>query len=65
MPSPDCDTAELRNECFVLFMLSRFSKQEQTLYPGKPNNGEFLDVNVTFETEVAHFQDGIASEKRP
>ena len=41
VPSPDCNTAELRNECFSLFMLSSFSKQEQTLYLGEPNNGKF------------------------
>ena len=43
----------------------RFSKQEQTLYPGKPNNGHFSDVNCDFEIEVANFENDIASEKRP
>ena len=43
----------------------RFSKQEQTLYLGKPNNGTFSvsHVNVTFETEVANFENDIASER--
>ena len=36
VPSPDCNTAKLRNDCFSLCMVSSFSKQEQTLYPGKP-----------------------------
>ena len=26
VPSPDCNTSELRNECFSLFMLSSFYK---------------------------------------
>ena len=44
----------------------RVSKQEQTLYPGEPNNGNLRYVSiVTFETEVANFENDIASEKRP
>ena len=47
--SPDCNAAKLRNECFSLFTLASlyqggdlpgFTKQEQTLCPGKPNNGK-------------------------
>ena len=43
----------------------RFSKHEQTLYPGEPNKGICGTSIVTFETEVANFENGIASEKRP
>ena len=64
VPSPDCNTAELNASLYSCCL--RFSKQEQTLYPGKPNNGKnFGDVNVTFEIEVANFENDIASEKRP
>ena len=34
MPSPDCNTAELRNECFCLFMLSSFFKARADTLPG-------------------------------
>ena len=50
--SPDCNTAKFRNKCFSLFTQAvvclRFSKQEQTLYPGEPNNGKFRYVNCDF-----------------
>ena len=42
----------------------RFTKQEQTLYLGEPNNGHFGTSTVTFETEVANFENDIASEKQ-
>ena len=43
----------------------RFTKQEQTLYPGEPNKGNSCTSIVTFETEVANFENDIASEKWP
>ena len=43
----------------------RFTKQEQTLYPGEPAMEIFGTSIVTFETEVANFENDIASEKRP
>ena len=42
-----------------------FLKQEQALYPGEPNNGNSRTSIVTFETEVANFENEFASEKRP
>ena len=61
VPSPDCNTAEfIRNECLTLYSCClRFSKQEQTLYQGKPNMGKFSvrqKIIVTFETEVANLK---------
>ena len=43
----------------------RFTKQEQTLYPGEPAMEIFGTSIVTLETEVANFENDIASEKRP
>ena len=44
----------------------RFTKQEQTLYPGKPNNGKYsVYVNCDFWARRAHLENDIASEKRP
>ena len=45
----------------------RFTKQEQTLYPGKPNNGQLSvrNVNCDFRDRRAYLEDDIASEKRP
>ena len=41
----------------------RFTKQEQTLYPGESQTYEhFRYVNCDFETEVANFENDIASE---
>ena len=48
VPSPDCNTAELRNECFSLFMLSSFYKARANTLPGEPNNGNFRYVNCDF-----------------
>ena len=66
VPSPDRNTAELRNECFSLFMLSsvyklskskHFTRESQTM--------EIFGTSiVTFETEVANFENDIASDKR-
>ena len=43
----------------------RFTKQEQALYPGSQTMEIFGTSIVTFETEVANFENDIASEKRP
>ena len=45
-----------------------FTKQELTIYQGKPNNGKIFGTQiVTFEIELrrANFENDIASEKRP
>ena len=71
MPSPDCITAELRNECFSLFMLFSFYKARANTLPGGAKQWKFLvhvhvcKSIVTFETEVANFENDIASERRP
>ena len=42
----------------------RFSKQEQALSPGKPNNGKIVvRPVVTFETEVGNFENDIRLRK--
>ena len=66
MPSPDCNTAELRNECFSLFMLPSLYKARADTLPGGSQTMEIFGMSiVTFETEVANFENDIASEKRP
>ena len=42
----------------------RFTKQEQTLYPGSQTMEIFGTSIVTFETEVANFENDIASESK-
>ena len=42
VPSPDCNTAELHNECFSLFMLPSFFKARADTLPKEANNGKFL-----------------------
>ena len=37
----------------------RILKQEQTFYPGRPNSGNLSVCHVTFETEVANFENDI------
>ena len=53
----------------LLFIHAGFAlqlKQEQTLYPGKPNNGKkFIRKIVTSEIEEQNLENDIASEKRP
>ena len=41
VPSPDCDTAELRYECFSLFMLSSFYKARTDTLPGGAKQWKF------------------------
>ena len=41
VPSPDCNTAELRNECFSLFMLSSFYKARTNTLPGGAKQRKF------------------------
>ena len=42
VPSPDCNTAELRNECFSLFMLSSFYQARANTLPGGAKQWKFL-----------------------
>ena len=66
MASPDCNTAKLRNECFPLFMLSLFFKARADTLPGEAKQWEKnCESRLTFETEVANFENDIASEKWP
>ena len=66
VPSPDYNTAELRNDCFSLFMLSSFFKARADTLPGEAKQWKIFGISiVTFETEVANFENDIASEKRP
>ena len=63
MPSPGCNTAELRNEfihaVFVLQgKIKHFTRGSHTM-------DIFGTSIVTFEKEVANFENDIASEKRP
>ena len=64
---PDSNAAELRNECFSLFMLASLfnTKQEQTLYPGSQTMEHFQYVNCDFWDRRANLENDIASEKRP
>ena len=41
VPSPDCNTAELCNECFSLFMLSSFYKERANALPGGAKQWKF------------------------
>ena len=41
VPSPDCNTAELCNECFSLFMLSSFYKARANTLPGGAKQWKF------------------------
>ena len=42
VPPPDCNTAELHNECFSLFMLSSFYKARANTLPGGGKQCKFL-----------------------
>ena len=48
MTSPDCNTAELRNECFSLFVLPLSYIARANSLPGELNNGNFRYVNGDF-----------------
>ena len=61
VPSPDCNAAELRNECVSLFMLSSFYKARANTYTRRSQTMEIF--GMTFETEVANFENDIASLK--
>ena len=63
----DCKTAKLRNEGFSLFMLSSFFKTraDKVFTRGSQTMDICGTSIVTFETEVANFENDIASEKRP
>ena len=59
---PDCNTAE----CFSLFMMSSFYKARADTLPRGSQTMEIVGMSiVTFETEVANFENDIVSEKRP
>ena len=63
--SPECNTANLRNECFSLFMqqLSSFYKARTDTLPGGAKQWKIFGTTiVTFEMEVANFENDIVSE---
>ena len=62
---PDCNAAKLRMSAFLYSCWLRFTKQKQTIYPGKPNNGTFSVHNCDFWDRRANLENDIASEKLP
>ena len=46
VPSPDCNTAELRNEYFSLFVLSLFYKARANTLPGGSQTMEIFGASI-------------------
>ena len=64
--SPGCNTAKLRNNYFSLFKLSSLFQSKSRHFTRGCQTMEICGTSiVTFETEVANFENDIASEKRP
>ena len=62
---PECNAAELCNECFSLFMLSSFYNARTDTLPREAKQWKIFGTIVTFEIEVANFENDNAWEKRP
>ena len=64
---PDCSTTKLRNECFpFIHAVYVFQSKSRHSTRGSQTMDFLVTMSiVTFETEVANFENDIPSEKRP